>query len=348
MENVARVIDRVYNRFTMYYIFHGEDELSRTEQLEKFHAQMGDPQFADLNTRKFDHKVSLSELQHACNAMPFLADKRLVIVAGLLARLDPRRKSDESGEAVEEDANPVVSKELKEYLAHLPDHTRLVFVESKTLAKNNPIFKHAESDKNATVKEFSAPDLKNLAAWIRARVKSKNAEIEPEAVGELSAHLGNDLRLLDNEIEKLITFRAHAPIRGQDVRALVASVREADIFALVDAIGKRDTRLALKLLHEHISQNAAPQYLLTMIVRQFRMLLQMKDLATRKQTVDVAREQLRLHPFVAQKTWQQAMNFTLPQLEAIYHKLLDADLAMKTSRSEPVATLDVLLVELTR
>ena len=333
----------------MYYIFHGEDELSRTEQVEKFHAQMGDPQFADLNTTRFDHKVSLGELQHACNAMPFLADKRLVIVTGLLARLDPRRaKDDDSGEASEEDANPVASKELKEYLARLPDHTRLVFVETKSLAKNNPILKHAEGDKNAIVKEFSAPDLKNVAAWIRNRVKSKNAEIEPEAVAELSAHLGNDLRLLDNEIEKLITFRAHAPIRGEDVRALVASVREADIFALVDAMGKRDTRLALTLLHEHISQNAAPQYLLTMIVRQFRMILQIKDLAARKQTVDVAREQLRLHPFVAQKTWAQAANFSLPQLEAIYYKLLDADLAMKTSRSKPVVALDLLVVELTK
>jgi len=57
---------------------------------------------------------------------------------------------------------------------------------------------------------------------------------------------------------------------------------------------------------------------------------------------------LHLHPFVAQKTWAQAANFSLPQLEAIYHKLLDADLAMKTSRSEPVVALDLLVVELTK
>jgi len=154
--------------------------------------------------------------------------------------------------------------------------------------------------------------------------------------------------LLDNEIEKLITYRGNAPIRAEDVRMLVASVNEANIFDLVDAIGKRQTKHALDLLHAHLAQNAAPQYLLTMIVRQFRMLLQLRDLAARNVPLDSAREQLRLHPFVAQKTWTQALNFTLPHLEAIYQRLLDTDLAMKTSRVDLTVALDLLIVELTR
>lgn len=333
----------------MYYILHGEDELSRTEQLYQLRAKMGDAQFADLNTAKFDAKVSLGEIKHACDAVPFLADKRLIIVEGLLARFDPRRaKGEDAGEDAPEESNADLAKQLKEYLTQLPESARLVFVESKSLAKNNPILKQAESDKGAFVKEYSAPDVKNLPRWIQTRVKSKGAEIEPGAVSELAAHIGNDLRLLDNEIEKLMTYRGNAPIRAEDVRMLVASVSEANIFDLVDAIGRRETNKALKLLHAHINQNAAPQYLLTMIVRQFRLLLQMRDLAARGVPLAAAREQLRMHPFVAEKTWNQALNFSLPQLEAIYQRLLDTDLAMKTSRSEPVVALDVLIVELTR
>lgn len=333
----------------MYYILHGEDELSRTEQLYQLRAKMGDSQFADLNTAKFDAKVSLGEIKHACDAVPFLADKRLIIVEGMLARFDPRRaKGEDAGEDAPEESNTDLAKQLKEYLTHLPESARLVFVESKSLAKNNPILKQAEGDKGAFVKEYSAPDVKNLPRWIQTRVKSKNAEIDPGAVSELAAHIGNDLRLLDNEIEKLITYRGNAPIRAEDVRMLVASVSEANIFDLVDAIGRRETNKALKLLHAHINQNAAPQYLLTMIVRQFRLLLQMRDLAARGVPLAAAREQLHMHPFVAEKTWNQALNFSLPQLETIYQRLLDTDLAMKTSRSELVVALDVLIVELTR
>ncbi len=335
----------------MYYIFHGEDEFSRAEQVQKFRAQMGDPQFADLNTAQFDgRKITLSELTHACDAVAFLTDKRLVIVEGMLARFDPRRKKseDEAGESTEEETNPDLAKELAAYLPRLPETTRLIFVEAKTLAKNNPIIKYAATDKQAHVKEFSAPDLKKLPGWIAERVKQKGGAMEPEAIRELAAHIGGDLRLLDNEIEKLLTYRANQPIRAEDVRALVASVSESNIFDLVDAIGRRETDKALKLLHDQLAHNAAPIYLLSMITRQFRMLIQLRDLSERGKTVDQAAAQLKMHPFVARKTSDQSRNFSLPQLEAIYRKLLDADIAIKTGRSEPVLALDLLVVELTR
>lgn len=337
----------------MFYILHGEDELSRTETLNQLRAKMGDPQFADLNTTQFDgRKLTLSELTHACDAVPFLADKRLVIVDGMLARFDPRqRKSDDDAGEIEEETNPTLAKDLIAYLDRLPDTTRLVFVEAKTLAKNNLVFKYAaaiDDKKKAFVKEFAAPKENALPKWIQDRIKAKGGTIDGNAVAELAAHIGTDLRLLDNEIEKLLTYRANETIRAEDVRVLVASVRESDIFALVDAVGRRDTRNALTLLHAQLDHNAAPIYLLSMITRQFRLLLQMKDLATRGKTVDTAREQLKLHPFVANKTWTQALNFTLPQLEAIYQKLLDADIAIKTGRSEPVLALDMLIAELTK
>ena len=335
----------------MYYIFHGEDEFSKTEQVNQLRAKMGDPQFADLNTTRLDgRKVSLSELTHACDAVPFLADRRLIIVEGMLARLEPRRKKneEESGEEVDEEANPGLAKELAAYLPRLPETTRLVFVETKTLAKNNPILKHAADDKAAHVKEFSAPDARQLPQWIQARVKTKGGAMEAGAVSELAEHVGNDLRLLDTEIEKLLTYRANQPIRAEDVRALVASVSESSIFDLVDAIGQREMRRALKLLHDQLDHNAAPMYLLTMITRQFRLLLQTRDFAARGKTVEQAAAQLKMHPFVARKTWMQSLNFSLPQLEAIYQKLLDTDIAIKTGRNEPVLALDLLVVELTQ
>ncbi len=337
----------------MFYILHGEDELSRTETLNQLRAKMGDPQFADLNTTQFDgRKLSLSELTHACDAVPFLTDKRLVIVEGMLARFDPRqRKSDDDAGEIEEEANPTLAKDLIAYLERLPESTRLVFIETKMLAKNNSVYKYAtaiDDKKKAFVKDFAAPKENALPKWIQDRVKAKGGTIDGNAVAELAAHIGADLRLLDNEIEKLLTYRANETIRAEDVRALVAPVRESDIFALVDAVGRSDPRNALTLLHAQLDHNAAPVYLMSMITRQFRLLLQMKDLATRGKTVDVAREQLKLHPFVANKTWTQALHFTLPQLEAIYQKLLDADIAIKTGRSEPVLALDLLIAELTK
>ena len=336
----------------MYYVLHGEDELSQTEAVDKLRAKMGDPQFADLNTAQFDgRKISLGELQHACDSVPFLTDKRLVIVTGMLARLEPRRgKSDDDGKETEEESNPALAKDLIAYLDRLPETTRLIFIESKTLAKNNPVLKHAATvdEKKAYIKEFPAPTERMLPKWIQDRVKSKGGTIEGAAVAALAEHIGTDLRLLDNEIEKLLVYRANETIRAQDVQTMVVSIRESDIFAMVDAVGAQRRDLALKLMHEQLAQKAEPPALFGMIIRQFRLLLQMKDYATRGLTVDAAREHLKMHPFVANKTWTQALNFTMPQLEAIYQKLLDTDIAIKTGKSEPVLALDILITELTR
>lgn len=334
----------------MYYVLHGEDEFSRTEQVNALREKMGDPQFAELNTTYIDgRKATLNVLQYACDAVPFLADQRLVIVEGMLARFDPRRKKmeDDAGEE-NEAANPELAKELADYLARLPDTTRLVFVESKKLADNNPILKRAAADKkNAYLKEFVKPQPRALPKWIQDRVKAKGGAMELSAVNELAEHIGADLRLLDTEIEKLLIYRADGQVTADDVRALVAAVQESNIFDLVDALGRRETDVALDLLQKQLDQNAQPPYLLAMITRQFRLLLQMKDLAARGLTFNAAREQLKLHPFVAQKTWTQASNFTLTRLEEIYRKLLDTDIAIKTGRSEPGVALEVLIVDLT-
>ncbi len=345
----------------MYYIFHGEDEFSRTEQVKKLKAQMGDPQFADLNISVFDGRtVTLGELQHACDSAPFLGERRLVIVEGLLARLEPQRKKggedarrggEEAGEEGSGETNAELAKGLKEYLERLPETTRLVFVDSKALAKNNPVLKYAEEDKDKKrvhVKEFRLLDDRDLPEWIEDHVQAKGGAIEPAAARELAACVGGDLRLLSNELEKLQAYTGSGPIRIADVQALVAAVRESSIFDLVDAIGERKTTRALERLHAHLDQNAAPLYLLSMIERQFRIILQVKDLGERGMMTAMIAERTHLKPFIVEKTARQTRNFSIPQLEAIYRKLLETDLAIKTSRSDPVVALDTLILELTK
>ncbi len=336
----------------MYFIFHGEDEFSRSEEMHKIRAKMGDPQFADLNTTRFDgRKLSLSELRHACNAIPFLSDRRVTIVEGMLARFDPRHKKgeEEAGEEPPEVGSKELVADLEELLRQLPESVWLFFLENKMLAKGNPILKMAEADKtHAQVREFSLLKDYALPDWIRNRVNDKGGTIESEAAEELAAQIGSDLRLLDNEIEKLLTYRSKEKIRREDVRLLVTFVRESVIFDLVDAVGEGKTERALKLLHAHLDENAAPAYLMTMITRQFRLLLQVKDLGARGIASNAIGGRLGIKDWMASKLWKQAQHFTLPRLEAVYDELLKTDLAMKTGRSEPTVALDMLIVQLAR
>jgi DNA polymerase-3 subunit delta len=328
----------------VFYLFHGEDEFSRSETLADLKKKMGDPGLAELNITVFDgSKVTLGELQHACDSVPFMADRRLVIVEGLLAHLEPKG---------EEGARSAWQKKylegLTQYLKRLPETTRLVFVEDRSIGKNNPVHRLALTDERGHVKEFEPPRRKELSHWIKERVKKKGGQINPAAVETLATFVGNDLRLLDQEIEKLVVYVGGGrPISEDDVRLLVSYVQEANIFEMVDALGQRDGQRAAKLLHQLLDEGEPPLGLLGMIVRQFRILIQVKELTGRGLSQQDIAARLRLHPFVVKKAVQQAMNFSLEQLEAIYRRLLETDVNIKTGQMDEVLALDLLVVGLT-
>jgi DNA polymerase-3 subunit delta len=329
----------------MFYLFHGEDEFSRSETLAALREKMGDPGLAELNTTVFDgSKVTLGELQHACGSVPFMADRRLVIVEGLLTRLESKAK---------EGALPAWQKEyleeLTQYLQRLPETTRLIFVEDRSISKNNPVLRLALADERGHVKEFNSPQGRALNRWIEERVRKKGGQINPAAVETLAAFVGNDLRLLDQETEKLIAYADWArPISEDDVRLLVSYVREANVFDMVDALGQRDGQQAAKLLHQLLDEGEHPLALLGMIVRQFRIMIQVKELNGQGLNQQEIAARLKLHRFVVKKAVRQAMNFSMEQLEAIYRKLLETDVAIKTGQMDDVLALDMLVVGLSR
>jgi DNA polymerase-3 subunit delta len=115
---------------------------------------------------------------------------------------------------------------------------------------------------------------------------------------------------------------------------------------MVDAIGGRQGKLAVKLLHQQLSERD-PLSLLGMITRQFRLLLQAKEMLTDNATSNEIAQTLKVHEFVARKLTNQCRNFDLHLLEAIYRKLAEVDENIKTGKIEAETALDTLVVGLT-
>ena len=313
----------------MFYIFHGDDEHSQIETLADLQSKLGDAAMLDLNTTRFDgQRLTFSELQHACDSIPFLADKRLVIVKNLFNQ------------------KTAFQDELLAYLPHLPETTRLVFLESKSLAKKHPAHKLAEEDEKGFIREFKRPEGAELERWVRQRVQASGGKIQPFAAHLLAANVGNDLQLLGNEIEKLVLYKGKATIEAEDVSLLCSYVAEASIFDLVDALGGRQGKTAAQLLHKKFQEGTDPFYLFAMFVRQFRLLIQVKELAENGQPPAEIAKTLKIHSFVSGKLHQQSKNFSLEQLEQIYRHLLDIDIGVKTGRTDMVTALDLMVAGL--
>ncbi|RPI95795.1 MAG: hypothetical protein EHM39_11465, partial [Chloroflexi bacterium] len=132
-----------------FYVLHGPDEFSCRAQLHTMRAQMGDPTTAELNTAILDGKqASVADVLSAARATPFLSDRRLVIVEGMLSWLTRKGAG----------ANAKIELErLAEGLTHLPDWARVVFVEYETLSDRNPIFILPRTEPGGYHKLFDPP-----------------------------------------------------------------------------------------------------------------------------------------------------------------------------------------------
>jgi DNA polymerase-3 subunit delta len=293
-------------------------------------SKQGDPAMLDLNTAHFDgRRVNLPELQHACDSVPFLAKIRLVIVDDLFT------------------AKASFVDDLLAYLPQLPETTRLVFIESRQLADKHPAVKLANESENGYVKSFAKPEGGSLERWIRKRVKDGGGQIQPQAVHMLAVNVGGELTILDNEIEKLILYKGREPIEPADVSLLCPYVAEANIFEMVDAIGSRHGRTAAQLLYKKLSEGTDPFYLFSMITRQFRLLIQVKELADAGHSPSDIAKTLKMHSFVAGKVYAQSKNFTMLQLERIYAHLLEMDVGVKTGRTDMVTAIELLVAGVT-
>ena len=321
-------------RTPTFYVLHGSDEFSLRQQVQSLRAAMGDPATAEMNTSVLDGKnTSAAQVLSAARAMPFLSEKRLVIVEGLLSWLS-RKGAGKTGKAELD--------ELATGLEDLPPHARVVFVETGTLSDKHPIVVAAKTLPGGFHKLFGPPP--NPSAWIRGHAREVyGVDVEPQAAAALAAVIDNDLRAADNEIAKLATYvNGERPITVADLKLLTTYAAEPDVFEMVDAIGQRDGQTAIRLMHRLLEQDE-PLRLFGMIVRQFRLLILAREHLNAGGAPGSLSQAIGVHPFVAKKLSEQVRAFSMDQLDAIYHHLLDTDLGIKTGKVEGALALDLLI-----
>ena len=239
----------------MFYILYGQDDFSRHQALEKVKKELGDSEMLAANTSLLDGEhLNLVQLRDACTAYPsLLCPSRLVIVEGLLKRFEPKTKQkhpiNESrtkrGSALKE------WQGLGEYIGQMSPTTVLILVDGK-IERNNPLLKSLSPI--AKVMTFPLLQDKDLGDWIQEQVKQRNGTITRGAVKLLTELVGGDLFAMGNELDKLLTYGSEPNITEDNVRQLTAYAREANIFALVDAILEGRTKVAQQLLHKIIQE----------------------------------------------------------------------------------------------
>jgi len=335
------------------------DEYMAAERMVQFKAELGDPEMAELNTTEIDGpRTSGSDILGQASMMPFLAPRRLLIGRGFLSHLDKRMgQSKGTDSAAYAEATSFLAG-----LTTLPDTCHLVLVE-EGVDKRRHLWKGFKPDgggervvgvadlvKAGTIvlEELNTPDAGAVEGWLQRRAKQKQIPMDGQAIKLLSTFVGPNLRQLDNELEKLATYASGRAVNAGDVRLLVSDGSEGLIWDMTDALSRRDGRKAMHSLYELRKGEANAFYLLTMIARQYRLILQVKEAERTLGNNETAiGKHLGEHPFPVKKALAQSRSYTFEQLEEILEQMLEADYAMKTG-ADLETTIDLLVANLTR
>ncbi len=331
----------------MLYILSGQDDYSLSESLEEIKRGIGDQTLLAANTTTLDgQQMTLDQLRAVCETLPFLAERRLVIIKGLLERFEPRGRSSRRKKTAAVTNRQNEYKSLATYISKLPDSTILVLVSGK-IASKNPLF--SELSPKARVKSFPLLRGAGLRQWIQGQAAKEGGTISPQAIDLLAKLVGGNLWIMANEINKLTQFTSGRRIEEGDIKMVVSYAQQANVFAMVDAILEFKVGLAEQSLHQLLQRGASSAYLLVMLSRQVRMIVRVKELRNQRKPEREIRTKLGLIPeFAWRKIIEQAERYPLERIKEVYPKLLEADLSIKTGKYEGELALNILITELCR
>lgn len=338
----------------MLHVLYGPDTFGVHEALAELKADLDADGMLSTNTsRPEGAQLQLQELVSVCNSLPFLGAHRLVLVEGLLARFDQlsrdrrrRGRARSAGSSLSEGPGGLGPwSSLPSVVAEMPPSSVLVLVDGD-VSRDNRLLEVLSP--LGSVRHF--PLLRrrgDIEAWIVARARQGGVSLSREAVQRLIDLVGPDRWFLASEIEKLGVFAEGRMVQRDDVESLVAAAREASVFAMVDAVVEGRLQSACQLLEKALQDGQTVSQIFALIVRHYRNLLLAKEMLARRLNAQQVGARLNIfHEFALNKLLDQASRATLPQLEAGYRRLLEADASIKKGVYSGELALELLVTDL--
>jgi DNA polymerase III subunit delta len=330
------------------YVLYGEDAFGRDEAVQTLKDRMRALAAGEHNLTELGPDTTVPALRLAADAMPFLAERRMVLVRGMLGRLSGRgggqRRAPRGRKAAAAETGLDEFQLLLSYVPEVPQTTSLVFVEDGRLHLE-PLVAVIPRGR-AAVREY--PRVVDVAGWVRGRARLVEVDLDEAAVRELASLGGADLRRLDTELRKLADYADGRKVSRADVRELVVG-REVAVWSLLDGLAERRADKALRALRALYSQGESPEALLGRdIAPHFRRLMVARELslASREERARVDVTSLGLNPATVGKWSEQAAAFDRAELERALQVLLDLDRQIKTGETSPEPSLELAIVRL--
>ncbi len=333
-------------KFKNVYLLYGEEAYLKKQYKDRMTKAII-PDGDTMNYAYYEGKgINPAELVDLAETMPFFAERRLIVAenSGFFKNATP---------------------ELADYIKSMPDTTCLLFIENE-VDKRGKMYK-AVKDRGRIV-EMGRQDEKTLLYWIAGNVKKEGRQIKESTARYLVSKTGTDMENLEKELEKLFSYTLPEAslsasagadhLEGRDKEAsekIEITVKDIDavcttqisnkIFDMIEAVAAKHQKKALNYYYDLLALKEPPMRILYLLARQFRILLQVKDLLDRGNDKAQIAKAAKLHPFVAGKYMQQCRTFTSAELKGIMEEAANTEELVKTGRLNDVMSVEIFIVK---
>ncbi len=280
--------ENIKNRkFYNCYLLFGEEEYLVSQYKKKLIQALVAPGDT-LNFNVFSQeKPDVNEITDLAETMPFMAEYRVILI-----------------EDSELFAKAGSAGGLENYIPNIPETTIMIFSE-RSVDKRGKLFKAVET--GGHVAEFKRQTSDDLSKWILGRIGKENKNITRNALDEFLSRTGTDMGTIDCELEKLLCYCMDKEvIEEKDIFEICSRSLEDHIFDMVDSIATGNRDKAIRIYYDLISLEVEPENIISLVVRQYRILLEIKSI---KKTGIPAKDypaKLKLQNFVVNKCLRQA------------------------------------------
>jgi len=208
---------------------------------------------------------------------------------------------------------------------------------------------------------------------VRENMEKRGKKITPEAISALGKRTDNDIRTALSEIDKLVSYVGERDlIEEADIEEIAVKRSTDNAFRLNSCIVEKDLRGALDVLNDLLVNSEPALKILSLIIREFRLLLQAKILLNAgilssfkpgleysgfqsgvypeiKSAVqkglflgDIAGQ----HPYVIYSAIRNSSRFSYEKLLTDLKYLLEVDISFKSTRIDQQIVLESVLIRM--
>ena len=302
------------------YFFYGDEEFNIEQEINKLKKGL-DKSFLEMSLKTYDNP-KFADLIAILRSQPMMFGKMLVIIKAesyFKTAFDDKelKQIEQALEDNNDNLDIVFAAEYPRNEGKKPDSRKKFF---KILSKYN-------TKEFASIPTYKTAELEN---WIKKQAKSKDIEIEPEAASAMVVQIGNNLRELDGELEKLKLFLYPVKkVTKENVKNLCIS--NEDLFAFSDFLmqGEKDSAL---LEYRKLLEKKYVLEIVAALQTMIRRWITLKAKSAKCSTFELSKLTGQ-HEYVVKLNLQKLKNTTLKDLVKLKQNLTEAEIKIKSGKS---------------